>query len=285
MSVKIIQERLESYPCASIQEEERALREITQEIALAALSRSDFFKIAIFHGGTALRILHSLQRFSEDLAFMLMKPSASFRWESYLKNMSVEFEAYGFSIRVEERSHADETVKKAFLKEDSIGKILTLRYPLLTGRPKQILVKVEIDTNPPLGSGFETRYLDFPFPFPVTIHDLSSLFAGKCSALLCREYIKGRDWYDFVWYAGRKPKLNFELFSNALDQQGPWKGQHIQITKAWFAEEMEKKIGSIPWESAKKDVERFLKAGELQTLQLWNAEFMQDRLQKIVEGL
>ena len=285
MSIKIIQERLENYHCASTQEEDRALREITQEIALAALSRSDFFKKAIFHGGTALRILHSLQRFSEDIDFMLMEPSASFRWEIYLKNMSAEFEAYGFSIRVEDRSDADETVKKAFLKENSIGKILMLKHPLRTGTSKQIVVKFEIDTNPPKGSRFETKHLDFPFSCPVTVHDLPSLFAGKCSALLCREFLKGRDWFDFVWYAGRKPQLNFKLLSNALDQQGPWKEQHISTDKTWLIREMEKKIASIDWEKARKDVARFVKPRELQTLQLWNREFMMECLQKMAERL
>lgn len=276
MSVKIIQERLESYGCTSTQEEEQALREITQEIALAALSRSDFFKRASFQGGTALRILYSLQRFSEDLDFTLLKPDASFKLASYLKNMSAEFEAYGFKIAVED---------PAFLKENSIGKILMLRYPLLTGTAKQIVVKFEVDTNPPLGSRFETKYPDFPAPFPVTVQDFPSLFSGKCHALLCREYLKGRDWYDFVWYASRKPKLNFEFFSNACHQQGNWKGKNIQVTQDWFVAEMGAKIRSIDWKEAKKDVERFVKVRDRHSLELWSREFMLDRLSKVMESL
>lgn len=283
MSIKIIQERIDSYHCTSIQEEEQALREVTQEIALAALSRSDFFKTAAFHGGTALRILYSLQRFSEDLDFMLFQPNHSFRWEVYFKNMSAEFEAYGFSIKVEDRSNSDETVKKAFIKENSIGKILMLKHPLRTGIPRQILVKFEIDTNPPEGSGFETKHLYFPFPFPVTVHDLPSLFSGKLCALLCREYLKGRDWFDFVWYAGRKLRPNFTLLTSALNQQGPWQGQHMSIDKTWLIHEIEKKIISINWDKVRQDVERFVKPRELQTLQLWNKKFMAECLQKIAQ--
>ena len=52
MSVEIIQERLASYVCASALEEEQALREISQEIILAGLGRTDFFTRAGFHGGT-----------------------------------------------------------------------------------------------------------------------------------------------------------------------------------------------------------------------------------------
>ena len=75
MTITIIQERLKSYDPLSKQEELSALKEIYQEIALAGLARSDFFKLAAFQGGTALRIVHQLKRFSEDLDFVLLKPS------------------------------------------------------------------------------------------------------------------------------------------------------------------------------------------------------------------
>ena len=55
MSLEIIQQRLESYACGSRIEEEQAIREITQEVVLAALGRTDFFGHAAFHGGTCLR--------------------------------------------------------------------------------------------------------------------------------------------------------------------------------------------------------------------------------------
>jgi len=54
MSTKMIQEKLDSYGCKTAIEEEQAIREITQEIALAALGRTDFFNNAIFHGGTCV---------------------------------------------------------------------------------------------------------------------------------------------------------------------------------------------------------------------------------------
>ncbi|MBI2345381.1 MAG: nucleotidyl transferase AbiEii/AbiGii toxin family protein [Deltaproteobacteria bacterium] len=285
MSLKIIQERFDEYHCASRQEEEQALREITQEVALAALSRAGFFKLAGFQGGTALRILYSLQRFSEDLDFLLRVPRSDFGWEPYLKHMIVELSAYGFAVQVADRSKAADPVQKAFLKEQSIGKILRLRYPLTTGRPKQIQIKFELDTNPPQGSRFETKYLDFPFPFPVTVQDLASLFAGKSHALLCREYLKGRDWYDFVWYAGRKPTVNYDFLAAALHQQGPWQGTRPQVTKEWYLDAMRKKIIGTDWNEAKNDVARFLKPNELRTLELWSAEFFLDRLAKIAETL
>ena len=130
MNVKMIQERLNSYSCTSQQEEENALREITQELALAALSRSDFFKKAAFQGGTCLRIFYSSDRFSEDIDFILKTPQKHFQLAPYLKSLAVELEAYGYRMEVVDRSKSDNAVKKAFLKDDSLGKILSLSLTL-----------------------------------------------------------------------------------------------------------------------------------------------------------
>lgn len=281
MSVKIIQDRLSTYSVASEQDEENALKEITQEVALAALSRSDFFKVAAFQGGTCLRIFYSLERFSEDLDFILIKPDRQFSLEPYLKQMGLEFAAYGYKLEVQDRSTAEETVKKAFLKADSMGKVLTLKHLKENRSSRKIRIKLEVDSNPPAGSQFENKFHDFPFSFALMVQDLPSLFAGKCHALLCREYDKGRDWYDFIWYASRKTQINFEFLSSALDQQGPWKGTKVKADSAWFLKEMETKIRSMNWNNIKKELSRFLKPTQLDFLQIWSADFFLDRLKKL----
>lgn len=278
MSTKIIRDRFEGYGTASRQEAENAMAEIAQEIALAGLSRSDFFKHAVFQGGTSLRILYGMQRFSEDLDFLLRRLDPGFQLAPYLKGLEAEFKAYGIEMTVEDRSKVDAAVKKAFLKSDSMGKVLSFEHLDLT---KAVKIKFEVDTNPPAGGGFETKYLDFPFPFPVTVQDRPSLFAGKSHALLCREYVKGRDWFDFVWYVGRETPLNFDFLSAAIDQQGPWKGQGIVVTKAWYLEEMEKKIASVDWDDARRDVIRLLKASDLPIVEFWSRGYFADRLQKM----
>jgi hypothetical protein len=285
MSIKIIQDRLATYASSSKQEEENAFAEIAQEIALAGLARSDFFKHAVFQGGTCLRILYNMERFSEDLDFLLKKPDPHFRLLPYLKNLELEYKAYGIEVAVQDRSKADETVRKAFLKGDSVGKILSLKEARGGGRYKSLRIKLEIDTNPPDGSGHETRYLDFPFSFPIAVQDPQSLFAGKSHALLCREYVKGRDWYDFVWYVGRKVPLNYSFLSRALDQVGPWERTGIEVTKDWYLSEMEKKIEAIDWDDAKKDVIRFLKVRDIPLVEHWGREFFLDRLKKLEEYL
>lgn len=285
MSVRIIQDRLARYDCTSRQEEENALREITQEVALNALFNRDFFKHAAFQGGTCLRIFYGLNRFSEDLDFALIEPDPHFDINLYLSALEKEFHAFGYNIEILDRSKADQSVKKAFLKDDSLGEQLDLQYADQSGQAKSIRIKLEIDTNPPRGASVENRFHDFPLNFAVTSHTLPSLFAGKTHSLLCRDYIKGRDWYDFLWYVSRKTDLNYEFLSNALDQFGPWKNQGIRASKDWYLNEMARRIESIDWNEAADDVRRFLKEHELKSLELWNKEYFLSRLETLADIL
>ena len=280
MSVEIIQQRLLTYQCLTVLEQDNALKEIAQEIALQALSRAGFFKVAAFQGGTCLRILYGLERFSEDLDFTLEDPDSHFSWTPYLNMLQEEFSAYGYQLDVINKTQLDKAVRSVFLKTDSIGGMLILKDSR-TNRPK-IQIKLEIDTNPPKGSEYELNYLDFPLPYSVRTQDLPSLFAGKCHALLCRNYTKGRDWYDFIWYVSRKTTINLVLLTAAIQQTGPWKEQSVLATPAWICQELISKINTINWSDAKKDVARFLKPRELASLEQWTQAFFISRVDKIV---
>lgn len=283
MSIKIIQQRLLDYQCRSQQEEENALKEISQEVALAALSREGFFKKAVFQGGTCLRVFYGLDRFSEDLDFILKNIDRNFSFEPYIKNMAMEFQAYGYDLEVSDRSKAGDTVKKCFLKDDSLGKVLNLTHLKGMANMRKIKIKLEVDTNPPAGSSIESKFLDFPFPFAITVQDIPSLFAGKSHALLCREYTKGRDWYDFIWYVSRKSEMNWEFLSSAIEQMGPWKSQNLKMDKGWYLREMTRMIENTDWNAAKEEMLRFLKPPAVLGLNVWGKEFFLDRLQTLVE--
>jgi len=280
MSIKLIQDRLDLYNCQSELEEEHAIREITQEVALAALGRTDYFKQAVFQGGTCLRIFYGLNRFSEDLDFILQKPDASFTLEPYLGALSDELKAYGYDIEIVDRSNAKTNVRKAFIKDDSVGKVLQVNHAGKTGPLRKIRVKIEVDTNPPAGGRWQINYLDFPFVSSVTAQDMPSLFAGKIHALLCREYTKGRDWYDFIWYAGRQADINCAFLAAALKQQGPWQGQNLNVDKQWCIEALREKIDSVNWQDAKDEIRRFVRANELPSIELWNRELFLNRLER-----
>lgn len=107
------------------------------------------------------------------------------------------------------------------------------------------------------------KYLDFPYAVEVSVQDLPSLFAGKNHAVLCREYTKGRDWYDFLWYVARKAPINFDFLGNACRQQGPWKDTPFVCDAAWYLRVLAEKIAATDWDSARSDVERFVRPAEL----------------------
>jgi len=285
MSIKIIEDRIAYYRPANKRDEINALKEIAQEIALSALSRSGFFKVGVFHGGTCLRIAYNLPRFSEDLDFILYKKDLDFIWQPYIKEIETEFELYDLSLSVTDRSKANQTVKKAFLKENSFGKVLNLQYERNASDKQVITIKLEIDTAPPLGSVFENKIVDFPSPFTITIQNMESLFAGKLHALLCRTYVKGRDWYDLIWYVTRKANINYKLLSAALFQQGSWQGKHLVINKEWLIEHLEKKIKTIDWETARNDVINFIKPHEMHSVQLWKNDFFEDFVKRLADYL
>lgn len=281
MTITIIQERLKSYKPLSKQEELSALKEIYQEIALAGLARSDFFKLAAFQGGTALRIVHQLKRFSEDLDFVLLKPYESFQWQSYLKAVELEFKSFGVNLEIKDRADAKGAIRTAFLKEDSFARILELTYDRLPSDEQKITIKLEIDTLPPEGSDFENAFLTYPYPFSILIQDWASLFASKCHALLCRKYEKGRDWFDFLWYLSKKTPINYLLLKNALYQSGPYKGKDISFNRKWLHEEFEKKIAAVDWKMARRDVENFLRPEERKFVENWSKELFQKQIEKI----
>jgi predicted nucleotidyltransferase component of viral defense system len=278
MSIKMIQDKLSSYKCTTELEEEQAIREITQEVALAALGRTDFFKDGVFQGGTCLRIFYGLNRFSEDMDFILKSTDKDFVIEPYLKSITQEMLAYGYNIEIVSQSKADAMVRKAFIKDDSVGKLLQLSFAGRTGPVRKIRIKMEVDTNPPTGSGYELKYLDFPFVTSVLLQDLPSLFAGKIHAMLCREYVKGRDWYDFIWFTSRRVGINYKFLASALRQQGPWHSKELKITRDWCLKALNDKICSLNWKEAQDDVKRFIRQGELESIKYWTKDFFLDRL-------
>ncbi|MBU0506004.1 MAG: nucleotidyl transferase AbiEii/AbiGii toxin family protein [bacterium] len=278
MNKDLIQQRLDTYKCQTILETEDALREITQEIILAGLSRTNFFKHTAFQGGTCLRIFYGLNRFSEDLDFITKKPWSDFNLMSFLNTVQDELKAFGYNLEIVDRSKTNNAVKKAFLKDDSIGKILNIHHLNTNRFIKKIKIKLEVDTNPPKGSHVENKFNDFPFAYSITLQDLPSLFAGKLHAVLCREYVKGRDWYDLIWYMSRKTLINYDFLTSALIQQGSWKNSKIEINAAWCIKELKNKIKSLDWNAAKNDVKRFLNPNEVASLEIWGKDFFIDRV-------
>lgn len=281
MIVDVMNTRIREYAPASPMEQENVLQEIMQHYVLVGLSRAGMFTEAIFHGGTCLRIVHGMSRFSEDLDFLLKRPDPHFRWEEYLGAVVRDCAREGIDLEIQDKSTEGKAVRKAFLKTDSIGKVLLLALPFDRPNPRKIRIKLEIDTNPPAGSAFRTSYITFPGVAALTTQELPSGFGMKTHALLCRTYVKGRDWYDFVWYTARKIAPDLGLLQNALFQQGPWAGQSLKVTPEWLLDAMDDAIRRIDWKEARSDVQRFVPTTEQPGLDAWSAEFFHYQLDQL----
>ncbi len=278
---------LAKYEFRSLDDQVRALREIIQEIALLGLWRARFFEHAAFYGGTALRILHGIDRFSEDLDFSLLAPSADFSLERYSAALEEEVRAFGFNVRVEPVVKSTESaVQSAFLKANTRNELLVIEPVDRVVRdlpPGQVMkIKVEVDPDPPPDFLTTTRYLLLPIPFAVRCFTLPSLFAGKMHALLCRKWknrVKGRDWYDLVWYAAHHPQLNLHHLDQRMRQTGHWSGEAPLGLEA-FKELLGDAIAKLDIEQARQDVAPFVR--DRQTLALWSADFFRDVAARIV---
>lgn len=277
--IDLIKKRLADYK-VSPAEEENALKEIIQEVMLFSLWQADFFEVAAFQGGTSLRILHGLSRFSEDMDFILLQPDPEFSWQPFLEHLIETCKEFGIEPEARDKARMDQRVRRAVIKDNSIANQLNLSF-MNNQSGRKLTIKLEIDCDPPAGSGCEYTYLDFPVDFEVCHQDMSSNFSLKTHALLCRPYLKGRDWYDFNWYIAQGVTPNLLLLQNAIDQYGPWEGQGLVIDQDWLVNALGEKISSIDWKDAADDVVRFLKPVEQKSLSLWNERFFRNKLKQL----
>lgn len=276
-----IQSMMERYQPQNAEAYRNALKEIVQEIALYGMSKSGFFQEGAFYGGTALRIFYGLHRFSEDMDFSLVHPNPSFALSDYLPAVEEELSAVGLKMRVEQKNKTKVTdIQSAFIKGGTLIQIISIQQMddmLISGihKQEQLKIKLEVDTNPPPGAGFELRYALRPVPYAVRLYDKPSLFAGKIHAVLCRNWmrrIKGRDLYDYVWYLSHDTPVNLFHLQKRLEQSDRWdssKQLALQDTKNMLKE----RFSQLDFEAAKKDVIPFL--SDASELDLWNAGFFQ----------
>ncbi len=276
-----IETMLARYSFASNEDKLRALREILQETALLGLWRGKFFEHAAFYGGTALRVLYGLDRFSEDLDFSLLKPDPEFRLEPYCGFIKDELRAFGFTAELQvKKKAAGGQVKSAFLKADTLEQLLVIGMEGESGLPL-IKIKIEIDTDPPLLFKTEARALLNPVAFSVKVFAPSSLFAGKMHALLYRGWktrVKGRDWYDFVWFAGRRTPVALRHLEQRMRQSGDW-DKDGPLTEGAFRELLSRHIDQVNIAQAKEDVVRFLLSPD--AVASWSKDFFHDVASRI----
>lgn len=275
----MIKDWLAEYNPKNKDEAKSALREIMHGVALAGLYRSGFFEKAAFYGGTALRIFHGLDRFSEDLDFSLLQPDLDFSLDKYLDAIQTEFQALGMQVSIKEKKKAKDThVDSAFLKSETIWRELVLNSIIPQsglGQQASIKIKIEIDTVPPVGFETEEKLLLRPFSFYVKCFTLPNLFAGKMHALLFRKWkenVKGRDWYDFEWYVKKGVAMNLKHFIQRAQGSGDLTDE--KLTEQQFRKLLTDRINSVDMEKVKADAVRFIP--DSTRLSIWSTTYFAD---------
>jgi predicted nucleotidyltransferase component of viral defense system len=276
-----IRQILATYEIRSVEDSLRALREVMQEIALLGLWRSKFFEKAAFYGGTALRVLYGLDRFSEDLDFSLLKKGESFDLADYSEALKKELASFGFAVEIESRAKpASAAIQSAFLKADTRTQMITVEFDkgLVQKIPRNQVLKIrlEVDIDPPPGFRTEMRYLLRPVPFAIRMFSLPDLFAGKMHAVLCREWksrVKGRDWYDLVWFAAHHPELRISHLEQRMRQTGHWTGP-APLTAGDLRDLITRRIDKVDIDQIRREVEPFVK--DAASLTIWSKEFFLD---------
>ncbi|MFH1768339.1 MAG: nucleotidyl transferase AbiEii/AbiGii toxin family protein [Candidatus Omnitrophota bacterium] len=227
-----------------------AMREYLQAYILRIMRDEGVFRSAAFLGGTALRFLYGLPRFSEDMDFSSTE-KLPFTFAALLKKINFELSAAGYDVSADYNDK--KTVSSAFIKFSG----LMFETGISPLKNQKFSVKIEIDSNPPQGAVFETRLVNKYFPIAFLSYEINSLFAGKLHALLNRKYTKGRDYFDLGWYLSKWKDIepNIKLLNNALKQTG-W-DKNLPNKNSWRGL-IFKIVEKADWGKVEQDTGNFL---------------------------
>lgn len=253
---------------------DNAQHEVMQKIALAGLARGGFFERAAFYGGTCLHLLHGMERYSEDMDFSLLEPDLKFRFEDYFPAVVEEFKLAGKDVEIKMKHKGQPSaIESAFLKESS--DVFDIGFTT----EKRLKVKVEVDIDPPPCFKTEMIPVVSPRTFWARAYDLPGLYAGKVSAALFRKWktrVKGRDWYDLVWYIANNVELDMtHLIARAKESEPTADVSTPEKLLAAF----DAKIDAVDFERAKEDVVPFI--GDIHELDIWSKDFFHQMVRKI----
>jgi predicted nucleotidyltransferase component of viral defense system len=251
----------------TIEDYDRGFREAIQLVTLLGLWRGKFFEHAAFYGGTALRILHGLPRFSEDIDFSLLRPEARFSLKPYLDSVASELAAYGLECTVDDSRRTSTAIESAFVKVAPVME-LAERIP----RNQLLKVKVEVDTDPPKNFATEAMAVLEPIPFHLRTYVLPDLFAGKMHSVLCRGWskrVKGRDWYDLIWYLQRETPLHLAHLEARMRQSGHWEAEQ-PLDREALREIYTERVRNVHFRQAAADVLPFIP--DPRAVEAWDKE-------------
>ena len=264
-------------------------REILQKIILNGLSRGQFFKKAAFHGGTALRILYGIGRYSEDLDFSLFEPNPDFNLRRYLRYAEDEIGSYGLTVTTKVRDVVVGNIRTGDMRCNMREILFNVGFPndLVESMHRDAVVRVKIDVNtaPLKGARYDKFAMNDPLNYYLCALDRESMFAGKIGAVIARKWghrVKGRDLFDYLWYLDNEVGINMEYMrSNLVNQEiiGPDDEFNLDVLKSILSD----RFDAIDYRSAMEDVRGFV-IGQ-RAPDDWNSDLFKATLGKLKEAL
>ncbi len=266
--IEVLKQQIKDHT-GSVTEKYNLLRELLQLLILKKIDEAGYFQKIAFVGGTALRIIYDLKRFSEDLDFSLIT-AIDFNFTSFIEKLVYELQHE--SLILEYKIKTTPAVCGAQLKFKNI----LFNTQLSNHTDAVMMIKIEIDCRPPEGFQTELSLITKRDMISINHFDLPSLFAGKLHAILHRKYTKGRDYYDFLWYQGRHVTPNLIMLNHALLQTGEMtQDMNNETLKRLLTARFEETDYAI----VKKDIEVFLK--DPNELRFFTKECFLNSLQKL----
>ncbi|MBP5394497.1 MAG: nucleotidyl transferase AbiEii/AbiGii toxin family protein [Candidatus Methanomethylophilaceae archaeon] len=263
-------------------------RELLQKIILNGLSRGQFFKRAAFHGGTALRILYDIGRYSEDLDFSLFEPDPDFNLSRYLSYAENEVRSYGLTVTTKVRDVTAGNIRTEDMRCNMREILFNVGFPedLVESMHRDAVVKVKIDVNtePPEGARYDKFAMNDPLNYYLCALDRESMFAGKIGAVIARKWghrVKGRDLFDYLWYLDNEIGINMEYMrSNLVNQQiiRPDDEFNLDVLRSILRE----RFDAIDYRSAMDDVKGFV-IGQ-RAPDNWNSDLFKATLGRLKES-
>lgn len=264
MANEIYDRMLAAYELTDTTKRRNAIFEVNQQIVLSGLYNGGFFDKAAFYGGTCLRIFHGLKRFSEDLDFSLLKADDSFDFTQYFQPIIDAFAIVGRTVDIAKKDKKSfGRVESAFLKDN------TDVFDVSFQTDKSIKIKIEVDTRPPMKFRTEQKLLLQPQAFMTRCFTLPDLYAGKMHALVYRAWknrVKGRDWYDFVWYVSNNVPLDFDHLAERVRE---FNGEDINPES--FMVKLKERLATADINQVRSDVLPFIR--NPRELDLWSNDF------------
>ena len=246
---EILKEFIKNNP--SFEQKRDRTCEFLQHLILSIMDKRNQFSSLAFVGGTCLRVIYDLKRFSEDLDFSAIKESnKKLSLSDAVKRWVVDLTAWGFDVEV--GGLRTGRLERCFIKFPGLLKEL-----FISQDPRiKLSIRAEIDQNTPAGYKLETSVVQKNMLFSLTHHDLPSLFAGKLHAVLFRPFVKGRDLYDLLWYCTKKVPVNLRFLENAAKQT---EGNKVSIPTTNDLQRMlTEKLSKISFSNVRRDLEPFL---------------------------